>query len=47
MDKFINIQLLKHPYNYLVVGLMILIPMIAVALLFPQFNQNSPDPQAG
>ena len=38
MGKILNLELLKNPYNYIVVGLMVFIAGVVIHLIFPQFG---------
>lgn len=44
MDRFINWELLKQPYNWIVVVLMLAIGVAALTYLQPTLQQRSGDP---
>ena len=47
MDRFINWELLKQPYNWVIVVLMLAIGVTALTYLQPALAQRSGDPLTG
>lgn len=40
MDKIINLSLLKHPLNWVIVALMILLAGLGMEIVFNQFSSD-------
>jgi hypothetical protein len=40
MDKFINVGLLKHPMNWIIVSLMVILAGIGMEIVFKQFSSE-------
>jgi len=41
MDKFVNVGLLKHPLNWFIVTLMVVLAGIGMEIIFKQFSSKA------